>query len=568
MTQRNLVVALAAVGLFSASLAWFRWRQDATTVSTGRKLFDERCGVCHGTDAAGGEGPSLLGLVGRKAGTDPQFGYSRAMRASNLTWDLPTLDKFLTLPVALVPGTEMTMPTGAPEDRRALIAYLGTLHSSSPTAIRREGTRPTLAMPGLRIGRDAFGGFRSDGPGVRRRITVADLPAPFATDSARNNAKVADLPDGAAPRVPPGFRAALFAKNLKAPRLLRVAPNGDLFVAASDEGEIQVVRAGSAPATARVETFAKGFDDPFGIAFFPAGSAPEWVYVAEVNAVYRFPYVNGDRKARGPRETVVAPLAKSAGGHTMRDIAFSKDGRRMFVAVGSASNVAEKMPSRSPDELRTIEAAHGLGAAWDSEESRADVLVFDVDGKNGQPFANGLRNCSGLTVHPTTGDVWCAVNERDKLGDDLVPDYVTRVREKAFYGWPWYYLGDHEDPRQAGARKDLAGKVTLPDVLLQPHSAPLQITFYQGAMFPVEYRGSAFVALHGSWNRGSRTGYKVVRLIMKDGAPTGEYEDFMTGFVIDEERVWGRPVGVTVDIDGSLLVSDDGNGTIWRVSYR
>jgi glucose/arabinose dehydrogenase len=164
--------------------------------------------------------------------------------------------------------------------------------------------------------------------------------------------------------------------------------------------------------------------------------------------------------------------------------------------------------------------------------------------------------------------VWCAVNERDKLGDNLVPDYVTRVREKAFYGWPWYYLGDHEDPRQAGARKDLAGKVTMPDVLLQPHSAPLQIVFYEGTMFPADYRGSAFVALHGSWNRGSRTGYKVVRIIMKNGAPTGEYEDFMTGFVIDEERVWARPVGVAVDKDGSLFVSDDGNGTIWRVVYR
>jgi glucose/arabinose dehydrogenase len=336
---------------------------------------------------------------------------------------------------------------------------------------------------------------------VRRHITVVDLPAPFATESARHNAKIADAPDGAVPRVPPGFRAALFAKDLKAPRLLRFAPNGDLFAAASDDGEIQVVRAGQSPESARVDTFAKGFDDPFGIAFFPPGPAPAWVYVAEVNAIYRYPYVNGDRAARGPRETVVAPLARSAGGHTMRDIAFSKDGRQMFVAVGSASNVAEKMPASSPEAIRAFEAEHGLGAAWDAEESRADVLVFDVDGKNGRPFATGLRNCSGLTVNPSTGDVWCAVNERDKLGDNLVPDYVTRVREKAFY-------------------------------------------------------------------RGSRTGYKVVRIIMKNGAPTGEYEDFMTGFVIDEERVWARPVGVAVDKDGSLFVSDDGNGTIWRVVYR
>ena len=569
MTPRNFAIVGAVVCVLAAAIAGHRWRQDAATVTAGRKKFDERCGVCHGTDGDGGDGPSLRGVVGRKAGSDAQFGYTRALGASVLRWDVPTLDRFLTMPVALVPGTSMTMPTEVPEDRRALIAYLSTLRPSTKTAVhRRVEVRPTLAMPGLRTGREAFGGFRSDGPGVRRHITVADLPAPFATESVRHNAKVADAPEGAVPRVPPGFQAALFAKGLKAPRLLRFAPNGDLFVAASDEGEIQVVRAGQNAESPRVDTFAKGFDDPFGIAFFPAGPAPRWVYVAEVNAIYRYPYVNGDRVARGPRETVVARLARSTGGHTMRDLAFSSDGRQMFVAVGSASNVAEKLPASSPEAIRTFEAEHGLGASWDAEESRADVLVFDADGKNGRPFATGLRNCSGLTVNPSTGDVWCAVNERDKLGDDLVPDYVTRVRDKAFYGWPWYYLGDHEDPRQAGARKDLVGKMTLPDVLLQPHSAPLQITFYDGPMFPADYRGSAFVALHGSWNRGSRTGYKVVRILMKGGAPTGEYEDFMTGFVIDEERVWARPVGVAVDKDGSLFVSDDGNGTVWRVTYR
>jgi glucose/arabinose dehydrogenase len=196
------------------------------------------------------------------------------------------------------------------------------------------------------------------------------------------------------------------------------------------------------------------------------------------------------------------------------------------------------------------------------------VLVFDPQGKNRRPFATGLRNCSGLTVNPESDEVWCAVNERDKLGDDLVPDYVTSVRESGFYGWPWYYLGDHEDPRHPGARKDLAGKVALPDVLLQPHSAALQISFYESTMFPPEYQGNAFVALHGSWNRKNRTGYKVVRILMKEGRPTGEYEDFMTGFVIDDEKVWARPVGVTVGNDGALFVGEDGNGVVWRVTYE
>ncbi|HWL88741.1 MAG TPA: PQQ-dependent sugar dehydrogenase, partial [Polyangiaceae bacterium] len=260
--------------------------------------------------------------------------------------------------------------------------------------------------------------------------------------------------------------------------------------------------------------------------------------------------------------------AETGGGHTMRNVAFSKDGKRMFVAVGSQSNIAEDLPSRTPDEIHAFEAAHAFGSAWGAEEWRADVLVFDPDGKNKSILATGIRNCSGMTVNPTTGEVWCATNERDALGDNLVPDYVTRVHEKGYYGWPWYYLGNHEDPRHAGKRPDLAGKATVPDVLFQPHSAPLQVSFYDGKMFPADYQGNAFVALHGSWNRGGRTGYKVARVIVKNGVPTGEYEDFMTGFVVDDEQVWGRPVGVAVGNDGSLFVSDDGNDTIWRITYH
>jgi hypothetical protein len=197
---------------------------------------------------------------------------------------------------------------------------------------------------------------------------------------------------------------------------------------------------------------------------------------------------------------------------------------------------------------------------------RAAVLVFDAEGNNGRIFATGIRNCSGLAVQPESGDLWCATNERDGLGDNLPPDYASRVGDGKFYGWPWFYIGDNQDPRHVGARLDLADRVTVPDVLIQPHSAPLGIAFYDGDAFPHDYHGDGFVALHGSWNRSSRTGYKVVRIPMEGGRPTGEYQDFMTGFVADAGSVWGRPVGVAVASDGALLVSEDGNGTIWRVA--
>jgi glucose/arabinose dehydrogenase len=224
------------------------------------------------------------------------------------------------------------------------------------------------------------------------------------------------------------------------------------------------------------------------------------------------------------------------------------------------------MPKLSGAELTRVEKERPLGAAWGSEENRADVLAFDPDGGHMRVFATGIRNCSGLAIQPETSALWCAVNERDILGDDLPPDYATRVAEGGFYGWPWYYIGDHADPRHPRERADLENKITLPDVLIQPHSAPLGMAFYESGAFPPDYKGDAFVALHGSWNRANRTGYKVIRLIMKDGEPTGEYEDFLTGFVVDDAGVWGRPVDVAVAHDGALLVTDDGGGAIWRVS--
>jgi glucose/arabinose dehydrogenase len=297
---------------------------------------------------------------------------------------------------------------------------------------------------------------------------------------------------------------------------------------------------------------------------FPSDD-PKWVYVANTDSVVRFPYHAGDLKASGKAETVVAELPRG-GGHTTRDIVFSRDGKRMLISVGSRSNDAES--SGGPAQgLEAWVSGHPLGAGWGGETDRADVLMFDPDGKRLGIFATGIRNCVGLAIHPTSGDLYCSTNERDGLGDNLVPDYVTRVREGAFYGWPWFYIGSNQDPRHVGERADLKDKATVPDVLLQPHSASLGLTFYTGHQFPADYSGDGFAAEHGSWNRSKRTGYKVIRIRLKDGVPTGQYDDFITGFVINDSDVWGRPVGVAVAHDGSLLVSEDGNGTIWRVTH-
>ena len=416
-------------------------------------------------------------------------------------------------------------------------------------------------------GAAAFGDWRSDKPGVSRLIRPGDLPKPGATASAANVSRVVARPPSAVPQVPAGFRAELFADGLTGPRQLRVAPNGDVFVAETRAGRIRVLRPsadGSKPATNQI--FATGLNQPFGIAFFPDGDNPQWVYVASTDKVIRFAYKSGDSKAAGEPEIVVADLPHGYG-HSTRDIAFSRDGRRMMVSVGSEGNAGEGMGVAAGGQASWI-ARHALGASWGSETNRAGVLVFDPDGKNPGVFATGIRNCVGLAVHPATCDLYCSTNERDGLGDNLVPDYVTRVREGAFYGWPWFYIGDNPDPSHAGARADLKGKVTVPDVLIQPHSASLGLTFYGGDAFPADYRGDGFAAEHGSWNRAKRTGYKVIRIRLRDGIPTGEYEDFVTGFVIGDTEVWGRPVGVAVARDGALLVSEDGNGTIWRIRHE
>ena len=375
------------------------------------------------------------------------------------------------------------------------------------------------------------------------------------------------MPAGATPQVPAGFTVELVAAGLAQPRAIRVAPNGDIFVANSKANEVRTYRlpAGSSKPSAS-EVYSSGLNKPYGIAFYPPGATPEWVYIANTDGVVRFPYRAGDTKAEGKPDTVVSRLPHGYG-HSTRDIAFTNDNKRMLVSVGSAGNDGEGIGS-PPGGLRSWSDEHPLGASWASETDRAAVLAFDPDGKHAGVFATGIRNCVGLAVHTTSGDVYCSTNERDGMGDNLVPDYVTRVREGAFYGWPWFYIGSNEDPRHAGERPDLKGKVTVPDVLIQAHSASLGLTFYNGTAFPPEYRGDGFAAEHGSWNRSRRTGYKVIRIRLKDGVPTGEYQDFVTGFVINDSEVWGRPVGVAAAHDGALLVSEDGNGTIWRITRQ
>jgi len=399
-----------------------------------------------------------------------------------------------------------------------------------------------------------FFDYHLERPGASHKITVADLPPPRTAESVDNGPFLVPRPKKAWPVAPAGFKVDLYADRLSNPRLIRTAPNGDLFLAESAAGEIKVVRGvGADGRAALVKRFASGLKKPFGIAFYPPGDAPQWVYVANTDSVVRFPYRSGDLAARGPAETVVPDLPGGGhlrgGGHWTRDISFSREGKTMFVSVGSLSNVDD---------------TDGNAA----EFHRADVLAFDPGGKNLRVYASGLRNAVGIAIHPQSGELWASVNERDLLGDNLVPDYITHVEPGGFYGWPWFYLGGHQDPRHTGKHPELAAKVIVPDVLLQPHDASLEMTFYDGGQFPAAYRGDIFAAQHGSWNRKVRCGYEVVRVPMHgQNRASGEYEDFLTGFVSPQGDVWGRPVGVAVAKDGALMVTDDGSNSIWRVSY-
>lgn len=534
----------------------------AVDAVAGKAMFRQQCALCHTAepnDSGGAQGPSLSGVVGRKAATAAGFSYTDALKRSGLTWDAATLDRFLQSPTAVVPGTSMVIPVPDEVTRDNVIAYLGVA--------------PTVAQTATVRGPSGEADWKKDAPGRVHKIDVATLPKPLSSSLARNTPRMVDKPAGARLSVPPGFKVEVFASQLKGPRRMLSAANGDVFVVETQAGRISLLHPAADGATAAsTEVFAEGLKQPFGIALYPDARNPKWLYVAETHRVVRFAYKTGDAHASGPPEVVV-PRLPSGGGHYTRDIAFSRDGKRLFVSVGSVSNVAEQMSKKTPEEVKAWEAQHGFGTSWDEETDRAVVLAFDATtpGKEGKLFASGIRNCVGLAVQPKTGDLWCTTNERDMLGDDLVPDYSTRVKEGGFYGWPWYYLGSNEEPRLKGERPDLLGKTIVPDVLYQAHSAALNLTFYPEtkgkAAFPAEYAGDAFAVFHGSWNRNLRTGHKVVRVRMKNGVPTGEYEDFLTGFIVDDSSVWGRPVAATVLDDGSLLMSDDRGNNIYRITY-
>ncbi len=364
------------------------------------------------------------------------------------------------------------------------------------------------------------------------------LPVPFATNSAGNGPRSAKPPAGFLPAVPAGFRLNVYAADFKRPRWLTVAPNGDTFLADTGAGEIIVMRDPQHTGAAQQrEVFVSGLKRPFGIAF-----REDYVYVGNMNELARFRYDPKTSKRLGEKEHL---LDLPSGGHDTRSLAFSADGKHLFVAVGSDSNIDTGEDPR-----------------------RAAVTICDPDGKNARLYATGLRNPVGLTREPVTGEVWTTVNERDELGDDLPPDYFTSLKDGGFYGWPYSYIGSNVDPRVKPQKPELVARAIIPDVLLGAHVAPLQFAFYTGKQFPETYRGGAFVAEHGSWNRAARSGYQIAFVAFKNGKPSADPVPFVTGLVPDPSQsdVNGRPVGVAVAPDGSLLVSDDGAGVIYRIS--
>jgi glucose/arabinose dehydrogenase len=426
--------------------------------------------------------------------------------------------------------------------------YLGLQIGERPANAARQ--KPVLT------GQNAFTDAAHESPGIRRHLTVADLPAPAQQESVDNGPTLAPRPEGVLPIAPKGFKVELYATGLDNPREIRTAPNGDLFLAESETGKIKIFRGAGPDGNAReISVFAEGLHQPFGIAFYPRGPNPAWVYIGDTDGIVRFPYKNGDLTARGPSQHI-ADLPGGGrlrgGGHWTRDVVFSLDGTKLFASVGSHSNVDDS--DTHPEEFH-----------------RADVLEFTPEGKFVKIYASGLRNCVGEAINPITGELWCSTNERDGLGNNYPPDYITHVQEDGFYGWPWFIYGGPgggvQDPRHPGKHPELQAKVITPDILVNPHFASLEMLFYEGSQFPAQFKGDGFAAEHGSWNRAQRGGYEVIRLPMKNGHATGEYEDFLTGFVLPNGTVWGRPVGVAQAKDGSLFVSDDGSRSIWHVTY-
>jgi glucose/arabinose dehydrogenase len=503
---------------------------DDSAVQAGKTLYARNCLACHGRTGQGtGNIPALKGKL-------------ESVPAGEIFWFITHGDK------------DNGMPSWGqlPEkDRWQIVSYVRAIGSPQNTqpgsALAPADTNPSKikAPPPT----SPFTDFRYEKPGTSHKITAADLPQPYTTKSADNGPDLVTRPDNVWPVAPAGFKVELYAAALENPRTLRTAPNGDIFLAESDPGRVRVFRGLTSDGKPEQSAiYATGLKRPYGLAFYPPGPDPQFLYVGSERELVRFAYHNGDLKATAAPEHI-ADLP-GPGGHWTRALTFSPDGKKMFVAVGSGSNIDD--PDTSP-----------------REKDRADILVCDPANCQLTVYASGIRNAGGgLAVNSQTGELWCSVNERDGLGDNLVPDYITHVQEGGFYGWPWWYIGGHQDPRLKGKHPELKDKAIVPDVLLQPHNASLELAFYEGKQFPADYSGDIFASEHGSWNKSVRGGYEVIRVpLHQRGDASGDYEDFLTGFVLADGNVWGRPVGVTVASDGSLLVSDDGSNSIWRVSY-
>lgn len=385
---------------------------------------------------------------------------------------------------------------------------------------------------------------------VKTAIGDLSLPAPFATKSTSKRTDMKDWPAGQMPKAPEGFVVERFAADLKNPRNTYIAPNNDIFVAESGTGgsadRITMFR--DADKDGKFETravFAEDLNQPYGLLIL--GNS---FYIANTDGLYRYPYKAGDTKLQGKGQKIVELPAGGYNNHWTRNLLVSADGKKIYISVGSGSNVGE----------------HGM----ENEVRRANILEVNPDGTGERIYASGLRNPVGMDWNPANGELWTAVNERDELGDDLVPDYITSVKQGAFYGWPYSYFGQIEDPRMKGKGKELVAKAIVPDVPVGSHTASLGLAFYNKEAFPQMYRNGAFVGQHGSWNRANLSGFKVLFVPFKDGKPSGKPQDFLTGFIASDEdaKVYGRPVDVTVMNDGSLLVNDDSGNTIWRISYK
>ena len=515
----------------SAQAAKNPYAGDDAAALAGKPLYAKNCLSCHGKTGKGtGNVPSLVD------------GKLDSVKPGEVFWFITRGDKDNGMPSwAFLPASQRwKIVTYVTSVLPALNAEPEAAAPPPPDTSTSKLNAPPPPPP--------FTDFRYEKPGTFRKITVNDLPQPYATQSSNNGPALVARSENVWPVALPGFKVELYATGLDNPRTLRTAPNGDIFLTESDPGRIRVFRGMTGDGKPEQSAiFVSGLKHPYGLAFYPPGPDPQWLYVGNTSEVVRFAYHNGDLKASGAPEHI-ADL--SPGGHDTRAVVFSQDGKRMFVAVGSASNVND--PDTHPEE-----------------KNRADILVCDPANCQLSVYAYGIRNAGGgIAVNPETGELWCSVNERDALGDNLVPDYITHVQEGGFYGWPWWYIGAHQDPRHQGKHPELKDKAIIPDVLLQPHNASLEFTFYEGQQFPAEYKGDIFASEHGSWNKAVRVGYEVIRVpLHQTGHASGEYEDFLTGFVLPDGNVWGRPVGVTVAPDGSLLVSDDGSNSIWRVSY-